>query len=83
MPKYWITKPRYLQQVGETEPHYVDASAHAPALVELPDDVEPDRGLRPVEAKPEKPMTGFVKKQSDTTRKVGSKKDSGKRAADQ
>ena len=82
--KVWLTKSAYLQLQGQDVPHYIEAYAHKPVLVELMDGVEPARNMRPAEDKPEKPMSGFVKKQSDTTRPAGpQKKDSKKRAADQ
>lgn len=82
--KFWITKSRYVRQVHDAQPHYITASPHNPVLVEMADDVRPDRGMKAEkEAAPEKPLTGFVKKQSSTTRSEKQKPKDGKRAADQ
>lgn len=32
----WLTKPRYIQQFGETEPRYVDASPERPTAITMP-----------------------------------------------
>lgn len=64
----WITKSAYLQQQGQVRPHYVEASPHNPVLVTLAAGVAPARNMKPVAQKPEKPKSGFEKKQSATTR---------------
>jgi hypothetical protein len=39
MPKYWITKTRYIKQVGQQEPQLVAASPDVPALVEIENEI--------------------------------------------
>lgn len=54
MAKFWITSPRYMQQVGQSEPEYVFASPGHPVLVDVPDTFKPDPSMRPAEKPPEK-----------------------------
>lgn len=69
MAKFWITSPRFVQQVGDVEPRYVAASPDQPVLIELPDNfytkkdcAKTSKGtMRPESAPtPEKPKLHFV-----------------------
>lgn len=48
MAKYYITKSRYIQQVGQDQPFYVLAEPDFPAIVELDGDHSKDTGLLPI-----------------------------------
>lgn len=89
MPKYIITAPRYVKQVGDHEPQYVAASPTNPAVIELPDGIKVDKGLRPLDLGEEAlkpahiPKGGGVMKAADAAKKPEEKKlDGAKRAAD-
>ena len=43
--KFWTTQARYLRQLGEEDPRYIDASPAHPALVELPDETKETKKL--------------------------------------
>lgn len=82
--RVWLTKTAYLQLKGQRAPHLIEASPHRPVLVELSDGVTPARNMKPEAKRPEKPLSGYVKKQSTTTRPAHQQKqDPSKRAADQ
>lgn len=38
--EFWLTSPRFLKQVGESEPQYINASPTAPVKVVLPAKIE-------------------------------------------
>lgn len=88
MAKFLLVAPRFLQQVGEYEPHYVEASAKKPVVVELPDGYkisQYDVGLRSIDApleklKPAHAGTGIVEPAKKAHE--GSKAKAGERAAD-
>jgi hypothetical protein len=35
MPKYWISTPRFIKQIGDSEPQFIAASPNNPVLVEI------------------------------------------------
>lgn len=94
MAKFWISTPRYMQQLGQVEPAYLEASPGRPVLVELPDEVngvamaekyKKDKGLVPAEAPPTKPAPHYADTKPQAPQKAAQfhgKKDGGVRAAD-
>lgn len=73
MPKFWITKSRYIG--GQ----YVHASPEFPAEIDLPEGTKVDGGLHPIEEKPERPTPHFAKGGTSAADVFGVKADAGKK----
>lgn len=62
MPKYRIESPRFIKQVGEDDPRYINASPRHPAIVELDESVRVDAGLIPVDRAQVKPRPHYAER---------------------
>jgi hypothetical protein len=71
MAEFWITASRYVQQVGQREPQYVQATPSVKALITLPDDFVPskwDKNIYPKDKKPGKLRPAHADRTLDAVR---------------